>query len=217
MLSPKAVKEHLQKYLDFVHEKLGRQFIVNDMDLYLLCIKCMEVWILNCYDNYRLSSACNLFILQDNIYKEYLGLSQEQDKLAFTSRHLLEVLPHISDDGAMKNLERNKDVHYLELVAKLRFGLSVAADKLYTYYWFNENIQDLNHYETEALQEMFATVKKICHDQGVKTEPSHFLVKQIVRQYGFPCLENLCQQKMFKDWIMPAGFSSKRVSGIILV
>ena len=125
---------------------------------------------------------------------------------------MLDVLPRISDDGEMIVLEKKKDVHYLELVAKLRFGLCVAADLLYTYYWTSDNIHELNHYEKEALEELLASVKLICHDRGVKTEPSHFLVKQIVRQYGFPCLEKLCQQEIFEKWIMPAGISNKQVS-----
>ena len=122
------------------------------------------------------------------------------------------MLPRISDDGEMIVLERRKDVHYLELVAKLRFGLCVAADLFYTYYWFSENIHELNHYEKEALEELFASIKQICHDKGVKIEPGHFLVKQIVRQYGFPCLEKLCQLEEFEKWIMPAGISNKQVT-----
>ena len=123
---------------------------------------------------------------------------------------MLDVLPHISDDGEMKALEKNKkEFHYLELIAKLRFGLCVAADLLYTYYWTSD---EPNHYEKEVLEELLASVKLICHDRGVKTEPSHFLVKQIVRQYGFPCLERLCQQEKFEKWIMPAGISNKQVA-----
>ena len=124
---------------------------------------------------------------------------------------MLDVLPHIADDGKLKVLEKKKDVHYLELVAKLRFGLCVAADLLYTYYWTSDNIHELNHYEKEALEELLASVKQICHDRRVKTEPSHFLVKQIVRQYGFLCLERLCQQEKFEKWIMPAEISKKQV------
>ena len=41
--SPEEVKEHLQQYLNLVHKKFGQGFVASDMDLYLLCIKCMEV------------------------------------------------------------------------------------------------------------------------------------------------------------------------------
>ena len=148
---------------------------------------------------------------QDRLYKEYIQLSQVQEKLIFTNQQMQEVLPVISDDGAMKVYERSKDVQYLELVAKVRFGLCVAADMLYTYYWNSDNINDLTHYEKEALRTLITLVKKVCHDKGVKTEPSRFLAKQIVRQFGFPCLEKLCQLENFRPWIMPVGISSKKV------
>ena len=108
-------------------------------------------------------------------------------------------------------LERGKDMQYLELVAKVRFGLCVAADMLYTYYWISGSISDLTHHEKDELGKLIKLVKKICRDQGVKTEPSHFLAKQIVRQYGFPCLEKLSQEECFKSWIMPVGISNKKV------
>ena len=156
--------------------------------------------------------TCN-FYFQDRFYKKFIETSHVREKLVFTNQCMLDVLPCISDDGEMKVLENKKDVLYLELVAKLRFGLCVAADVLYTYYWTIDNIHDeLNHYEKEALEELLASVKQICHDRGVKTEPSHFLVKQIVRQYGFPCLEKLCQQEKFEKWIMPAGIINKQVA-----
>lgn len=127
---------------------------------------------------------------------------------------MLDVLDSISDERVVKSLEKKKDVRYLDFVAKLRFGLCVTADMLYTYYWSGDKFEELNHNQRKALEEMLLTVKKVCHDKGVKTEPSHFLVKQMVRQYGFPCLEKICQEDLLTKWIMPAGISNKKVLSV---
>ena len=37
------MKENLQSYMEHCQSKLGQHFFVDDIDLSLLCIKCMEV------------------------------------------------------------------------------------------------------------------------------------------------------------------------------
>ena len=37
------MKENLQSYMEHCQSKLGPHFFVDDIDLSLLCIKCMEV------------------------------------------------------------------------------------------------------------------------------------------------------------------------------
>lgn len=102
-------------------------------------------------------------------------------------------------------------MEYLELVAKVRFGLCVAADMFCTYYCVRDNISDLKYFEKKELGDLLTIVKELCHDKGVKTEPAYFLVKQIVRQYGFHCLERLLQMDNCKSWILPAGFNTAKV------
>ena len=40
---PHQVKENLQSYMEHCQSKVGHHFFVDDIDLSLLCIKCMEV------------------------------------------------------------------------------------------------------------------------------------------------------------------------------
>ena len=94
------------------------------------------------------------------------------------------------------------DVEYMESIAKVRFGLCTAAEYFFEYYWKEDEYQNLNRAEKDQLKTLTLHTKDVCQERCVKSEPRYFLAKQLVRQFGFPCLYKLSQHN---SWINPVG------------
>ena len=88
--------------------------------------------------------------------------------------------------------EHQVSLKYLQAVAGVRFGLSVAAEQLKN-----------GHVDERLLRATY----ELCIDRRVNvvdsvdtTGPLLYLVKLLIRQFGYPCLEAVC--KVY-PWILP--------------
>ena len=95
------------------------------------------------------------------------------------------------------------NIEYLEAVAGVRFALMEITHLLHSNYADKQQllIFDMHH------------VKELCTDHRINTVdfsasntdvvgPAMYLVKLLVRQYGFPCLKQVCEAY---PWIVPEG------------
>ena len=125
--------------------------------------------------------------LQDSLNKEYTQKpSQERAAEILQEGHL-----------ALSHSHTKISLAYIEGVAKVRFALSVVAEL------FQKDV---------AMKPAFLhAVKEVCTDtsinqvnvteQGDKIGPVFYLLKLIVRQFGFSCLAEVSAQH---TWVVPA-------------
>ncbi len=82
---------------------------------------------------------------------------------------------------------------YLEAVAGIRFALSILAEQLKS---------------STVSNPLLRVAEKLCIDTGVNiidpdtTGPVLYLIKVLVRQFGFPCLRAVNQ---LYSWLVPKG------------
>ena len=104
----------------------------------------------------------------------------------------------------MEKLRTAPSIKHIEAIAKCRFGFSTAAALFHKYLYNPEKVTELNYEERSAFEEsLINTVKNMCSGGCLIREPQNFLAKQIVREYGFPCLEKLETHHLLKEWIVP--------------
>ena len=88
----------------------------------------------------------------------------------------------------------------LEAIGKLRFSFTVVADLLYT------AVSTEGHDGLDgAAKDLVQAAQKICTDTKVNqtaTGPAIFLLKQVVKQFGYTCLEKLAKSDAF-SWVLP--------------
>ena len=97
--------------------------------------------------------------------------------------------------------ESDINIEYLEAVAGVRFCLMEVAYLLHSNCSGKKNPESMNHRQ----QLLISQVKEMCQDHGISTDyasvgPSLYLVKLLVRQYGFPCLNQVCEAH---PWMVP--------------
>ena len=130
-------------------------------------------------------------MLQDSLVKECARLPVEHQ-----AQHTIQAA--YDSYATLQKCSRSNasvSVGYLEAVAKARYALSVVAEKLKD----NQVDMDLLH-----------IASTICTDRKVNTVditgtadttgPVVYLLKLLVRQFGFPCLKQVSQTH---PWVIP--------------
>lgn len=133
------------------------------------------------------------FSSQDAFYKEVSAFPVE-DLIHFSVRSLAEgysTLQEFSQCAVQVSLE------YLEAVAKVRFALSVVAE-------------ELRSNQVRGREELLQIAYTMCTDLNVNvldssgrkdiTGPVIYLLKLLVRRYGFPCLKSVSEAH---PWVVP--------------
>ena len=136
--------------------------------------------------------------LQDSLNKEYTTKNPSHDRAA-------EILQegHI----ALLNHKANKiSLGYIEGVAKVRFALSVAAEL------FQKRDVVMKPALLHAVREVCtnATINHVDVTRD-KIGPVFYLLKLIVRKYGFPCLAEVSADH---TWVVPSEL--KRADEVIV-
>ena len=141
------------------------------------------------------------FFSQDILISRYQSKVADS-KLTLKLKHAKKVC-----DEAFKALTGNEEGSFeinaneLEGVAKGRYVLSLVADFIYK--WFIEGdssyTKDLD-VEREAGY-LLGSARKGCME-GSSTTPQLYLLKQLVRRYGFDCVRTMGGYKEL-EWILP--------------
>ena len=109
-------------------------------------------------------------------------------------------------DEAFKALTTNDDNSFeinansLEGLAKGRYVLLLVAD--YLYKWFIEGDSSFNDLDVKReVMALLESARRLCVE-GSSSTPRMYLLKQLVRRYGFDCVRTLGSYKEL-EWILP--------------
>ena len=92
-------------------------------------------------------------------------------------------------------------LHHLESVAAIRFAIMEVARVLY--FLFSIKGVDESHKIQQLVSRLMQHTEEICvnaTDTSDISGPALYLLKMIVRQFGFPCLNYLSEDF---EWIIP--------------
>ena len=100
-----------------------------------------------------------------------------------------------SDEGSFEI-----NANSLEGVAKGRYVLLLVAD--YLYKWFIEGDRSFNDLDVKReVMALLESARQLCVE-GSSSTPQLYLLKQLVRRYGFDCVRTLGGYKEL-EWILP--------------
>lgn len=132
------------------------------------------------------------------------------ERLQYASEKLRESLVILSDLKEVENHAKAMDITYLESVAKARFGFCVTAEILHDFLWHPEKFDALQYSEKTAIEQLIVRSREVCNQAliGLKADLRHFLIKQVVRQYGLSCWNDVSQDEQLNSWIIPPNLRS---------
>lgn len=102
----------------------------------------------------------------------------------------------IDDDGFFE-----MNANSLESVAKGRYVLTLVADYLYKFFIKGGPSYSADLDAQRELMSLLDSAKRLCIG-GSSSTPQLFLVKQLVRRYGFDCVRTLVGDRK-QEWIVP--------------
>ena len=151
-----------------------------------------------------LLSSFVAFYFQDNLISRYQAKISDS-KLTVKVKHAKkicdEVLAAFETAASYTDEPFLMNANALESVAKGRYVLSLVANYLYKFFIEGDSkfSNDLDvHREFKYLLE---SVKRLCLESA-STTPQLFLVRQLVRRYGFDCVRTLGRFQELQ-WIIP--------------
>ena len=97
---------------------------------------------------------------------------------------------------------------YLEAVAHLRYGLSIAASLLSKCYQTDNYYELLQPVKKQILDRLFNEVERVCVS-AYHPQSHEFFIKVIVRQFGMQFLKSLVDQPHF-SWLIPPRLKSTK-------
>ena len=139
--------------------------------------------------------ACPLF-LQDALYKEYSCQISKKNMPA-----VIETLK--KSHQALRVYKSNPEIgiKFLEGVAGVRFALMEITSLLYS---------EISSKKKSMPFKVLLLAKDVCTDEDINTTdfsgevdivgPAVYLIKLLVRQFGFPCLKSISERH---QWIVP--------------
>ena len=164
---------------------------------------------------------CNfIFYCKFVFFSQDILISRYQSKVADSKLTVkLKYAKKICND-AFEALTGNEEESFeinanaLEGVAKGRFVLSLVADILYK--WFIEGDSSYTK-DLDVVREagcLLGSARKFC-TEGPSTTPRLYLLKQLVRQYGFDCVRTMGGYKEL-EWILPPE-ARQQVTKFVLI
>ena len=90
----------------------------------------------------------------------------------------------------------------LESVAKGRHVLTRVADYLYKFFIKGDSSISGDHDAKREFASLLEAVKRLCPESPSPSTPHMFLLRQLVRCYGFDCVRNLGRYQELQ-WIVP--------------
>ena len=134
------------------------------------------------------------------------------EQLIFGNECLIKAL-NMSTDKDFDEHQKNMSVEFMQCIAQIRFGMCFAAKMFFEYYCNPDQRKNLPRATKENLEKLRSNAQNLA-EKGVLKEPQEFLIKQIVRQYGFPYLYQLGDLAEF-EWFAPKSKVKKEPLCII--
>lgn len=141
---------------------------------------------------------------QDNLigrYQSKLIDSKLTVKFKLAKKICDEVLTTLKDVAVADDRSVEMNANFLEGVAKGRYVLTLVADYLYKLFIEGDSNYSGDLDAQRELNSLLESAKRLCIE-SVSTTPQLFLVKQLVRRYGFDCVRTLAGYQEL-EWIVP--------------
>ena len=123
------------------------------------------------------------------------------DQLHFANECLVNAL-NVFRDGDLVNLyQKTMSVEFMQCIAQIRFGMCFAAKMFFEYYCNPDQRKNLPRATKDNLEKLRSNAQNLV-EKSVLKELKSFLIKQIVRVYGFPYLYKLGDLAEFQ-WFAP--------------
>ena len=141
---------------------------------------------------------------QDALYKEHSSGDKIQATVAILTKSYKVFKEHKVDPKVTVT------IGYLEAVAGIRFSLMEIANLLHSQC---SGAQDHFSWHDQSEFELLQLAENVCTDPAINTKdftvsgrdvvgPAVYLLKLLVRKYGFPCLKQVSGKL---NWIIPKG------------
>ncbi|KAK2553290.1 E3 ubiquitin-protein ligase rnf213-alpha [Acropora cervicornis] len=175
----------VKDYLDvFLREAQRLQRNPRDIkEVCFLCIQCVE----------------------DNLISRYQAKIPDT-KLTVQLKQATKICNEVST--ALEDVASSGDEPYdmnanaLESVAKGRHVLTRVADYLYKFFIKGDSSISVDHDVKREFASLLEAVKRLCPESPGPSTPHMFLVRQLVRCYGFDCVRTLGRYQEL-EWIVP--------------
>ena len=102
----------------------------------------------------------------------------------------------VDDDRSLEMIANS-----LEAVAKGRYVLTLVADYLFKCFIEGDSSYSGDYDARRELMSLLESARRLCVE-GSSSTPQLYLVKQIVRRYGFDCVRTLAGYREL-EWILP--------------
>ena len=176
---------------------------------------CNVILIVGLWQQFRVFIfAFNFF--QDTLISRYQGKVVDS-KLTVKLKHAKKICDEvftafktepvaIDDDGPF-----GMNANSLESVAKGRYVLTLVANYLYKFFIEEDSCCSGDLDAQRELMSLLDSAKRLCIE-GSSSTPQLFLVKQLVRRYGFDCVRTLAGYREL-EWIVPPEARQKVRTG----
>ena len=127
--------------------------------------------------------------------------------MEFATEMLKEAKKVLCNQLRFEEHRANIDQSYIDSIAQARFGLSIAADVLHNFVYTENAFIALRRDQKVSVEQIIICTKDLCQQTvvPVRINVTHFLIKQIVQRYGYPCFMELSNSDQFqlKSWLLP--------------
>ena len=152
--------------------------------------------------NHRPKILYLLFTFSQDVFISRYKAKVADSKLTMKLKHTIKTC-----DEAFQALATNYEVSFeinansLEGVSKGRYTLLLVAD--YLYKWFIEGDSSFTalNVKREVMAALLESARRLCAEGST---PQMYLLRQLVRRYGFDCVRTLGGYKEL-EWILPPG------------
>ena len=114
-----------------------------------------------------------------------------------------------------------KSMAYMESIARIRFVLCITADICHDYLIDTTKYEDLPRQEKTAIKQLIVRVSELCANVVMVPEDclKHFIIKQVVKGYGYTCWLAISQHELLKTWITPSTlkFAVRLQNSLIII
>lgn len=147
-----------------------------------------------------------IYLLQRMYFKEYLTKHTLMEKMEYVTDLLKASKKVLCNHLTFKKHRDAIDQDYVDTIARARFGLHIAAEALHDYVYTQNSFLTLRVDQKTSVEQMIVCTKDLCTQSVVKTEVTHFLIKQFVHQYGYQCFMEMSSSDQYrlKSWLLPS-------------
>ncbi|XP_068759451.1 E3 ubiquitin-protein ligase rnf213-alpha-like isoform X4 [Montipora capricornis] len=179
----------------------SQSFVKNYLDVFLREAQSLQ------RNPQHIKEVCFLCVqcIEDNLISRYQAKSPDT-KLTVQLKQATKICNEVSVTleavASFGDEPFDMNANALESVAKGRHVLTRVADYLYKFFIKGDSSISGDHDAKREFASLLEAVKRLCPESPSPSTPHMFLLRQLVRCYGFDCVRNLGRYQELQ-WIVP--------------